>query len=138
MKTWLTSTVLESLFKVSAIIFEIQIVSYLTSSNILQRLNNIFLCLTGRDLLVIKVSENVHNRSIGEPMVKYVANMHGDETVGRQLVVYLAQYLAAKYGTDEEVTKLLNSTEIHLMPSMNPDGFEAAKVSFIIVSCSYF
>lgn len=87
-----------------------------------------------RELLVIKLSKNVTNRDIGEPMFKYVANMHGDEAIGRQLAIYLAQYLAMNYGKDDRVTKLLNSTEVHIMPSMNPDGFELAKVR---ISCMY-
>ncbi|KAK7026827.1 hypothetical protein SK128_005655 [Halocaridina rubra] len=81
----------------------------------------------GRDLLVIKISENIQERGECEPMFKYVANMHGDETVGRQLTIFLAQYLVNNYMKDERLTKLLNTTEIHLMPSMNPDGFELAK-----------
>ncbi|CAK9809820.1 Carboxypeptidase D [Anthophora quadrimaculata] len=81
----------------------------------------------GRDLLVIEISENVRERKLCEPMVKYVANMHGDEAVGRELLVYLAQYLLYNYGKDERVTKLVNSTDIFLMPSMNPDGFEKSE-----------
>jgi carboxypeptidase D len=77
----------------------------------------------GRDLAFIKISANVQQRSPLEPMFKYVANMHGDETVGRQMLIYLAQYLLANYGTDPRVTRLLDQTEVHLMPSMNPDGF---------------
>ncbi|XP_076044068.1 carboxypeptidase D-like isoform X2 [Oratosquilla oratoria] len=80
-----------------------------------------------RELFVYKISKDVNNRNLTEPMVKYVANMHGDETVGRELMVYLAQYLLENYGKLERVNKLLDNTEIHLMPSMNPDGFETAK-----------
>ncbi|XP_065172246.1 carboxypeptidase D-like [Atheta coriaria] len=57
-------------------------------------------------------------------MFKYVANMHGDESVGRQLTIYLAQYLLSNYGVDERITRLVNTTDIYLMPSMNPDGYE--------------
>ncbi|XP_076767108.1 carboxypeptidase D svr [Xylocopa sonorina] len=81
----------------------------------------------GRDLLVIEISENVRERKLCEPMVKYVANMHGDEAVGRELLVYLAQYLLHNYGKDERVTKLVNDTDIFLMPTMNPDGFETSE-----------
>jgi len=56
--------------------------------------------------------------------VKYVANMHGDESVGRENVLGLATYLVQNYGKDDRVTKLVDTTEIHLVASMNPDGFE--------------
>ncbi|XP_033351181.1 carboxypeptidase D-like [Bombus vosnesenskii] len=90
----------------------------------LARVFSIGKSVEGRDLLVIEISENVKERKLCEPMVKYVANMHGDETVGRELLVYLAQYLLKNYGKDERITKLVNNTDIYLMPSMNPDGFE--------------
>ena len=51
--------------------------------------------------------------------------MHGDESVGREMILAMVQYLVTNYGTDPRVTELLDSTEIHLVPSMNPDGFEA-------------
>ena len=45
-------------------------------------------------------------------MVKYVGNMHGDETVGREVLLALAEYLVKNYGVIERVTDLLNSTEV--------------------------
>lgn len=55
--------------------------------------------------------------------------MHGDETVGRELLLYLTQYLLDNYGRVDEVTRLLDTTDIYLMPSMNPDGFDQSIVS---------
>jgi murein tripeptide amidase MpaA len=52
--------------------------------------------------------------------------MHGDETVGRELLLLLAEHLLEAYGEDEAATELLDSARVHIMPSMNPDGFEMA------------
>lgn len=43
-----------------------------------------------RSLIVLKISNSIDSRPIGRPMVKYVASMHGDEAVGRQLLIYLS------------------------------------------------
>jgi len=94
----------------------------------LAKLHTIGKSVQNRDLWVLEISENVHNRSLGEPMFKYVANMHGDETLGREFMIFLAQYLLENYGSDARVTRLVNTTDIFLMPSLNPDGYEASQV----------
>lgn len=81
----------------------------------------------GKALVYIKISTNVTDRSHLEPMFRYVGNMHGDETVGRQLIIYMAHYLLQGYGRDDRVTRLVDNTEIFLMPTMNPDGYAASK-----------
>jgi len=83
----------------------------------------------GRSLLFAKISAPSSTASSAGlmPMAsrkefKYVANMHGDEIVGRELMVKLIEDLAKNYGVDERITRLLNTVQIYIMPSMNPDG----------------
>uniref|UniRef100_A0A8C6ZAB9 Carboxypeptidase M n=1 Tax=Nothoprocta perdicaria TaxID=30464 RepID=A0A8C6ZAB9_NOTPE len=94
----------------------------------LTHLHSLGRSVQGRDLWVLVLGKYPTHHKIGIPEFKYVANMHGDETVGREMLLHLIDFLVTNYGSDPVVTRLLNNTRIHIMPSMNPDGFEATKV----------
>lgn len=90
-------------------------------------LSSIGRSVEGRELWVMRITVEPDKDTPGKPKFKYVGNMHGDETVSRQVLVYLVEYLLTKYGEETRVTELVNSTDIYIMPSMNPDGFEKSK-----------
>ena len=77
-----------------------------------------------RDLWVAKLTKNVQQPN-SRPEFKYIANMHGDEIVGRELMVRLIYDLLQNYNVTPEITELLETTQIYILPSMNPDGAAA-------------
>jgi len=76
---------------------------------------------SGRKLLVVKISDNVNSEET-EPEFFYTSSMHGDETTGYIMMMHLIDYLLTNYGTNTEVTELVNNLEIWINPLANPDG----------------
>jgi carboxypeptidase D len=80
----------------------------------------------GQPLWALEISDKP-GADEAEPNFKYVANMHGDETSGRMLLPMLAEWLCANNGKDERATRLVRDTHLFLVPTMNPDGFDARR-----------
>ncbi len=85
------------------------------------RLVSIGLTVQGREMWMMEITDNPDVEE-DEPEIHYISSIHGDEVVGKELCFNLINYLTDNYGTDPRVTNLVNSTEIRIMPSMNPDG----------------
>lgn len=92
------------------------------------RLYSIGKSVQQRDLWVMEITRSPGRHIAGKPEVKYIANMHGNEVVGRELLLLLAKYLCENYNRTERVTKLVNNTRLHLLFSMNPDGYEMSEI----------
>lgn len=65
----------------------------------------------------------------GRPQFKYIGNMHGDETVGREVLINLVEHLVTEYHRDEDIKQILDTTIMYILPSMNPDGFHRVRRS---------
>lgn len=75
----------------------------------------------GRQLYVLKISDNVRSEE-AEPEFFYTSTMHGDETTGFILMLRLADSLLSAYGSSAQITELVDKIEIYINPNANPDG----------------
>lgn len=49
------------------------------------------------------------------------------QAVGRELLLHFADYMLSNYGHLANVSEFMNMTVLHILPSLNPDGFEASE-----------
>ncbi|XP_057710713.1 carboxypeptidase M isoform X2 [Corythoichthys intestinalis] len=86
--------------------------------------------VAGQELWVLALGQSSRRHTVGIPEFKYVANMHGNEVVGRELLLHLTDDLVRGYrGNKTWSVRILNSTRVHFLPTMNPDGFDQADTS---------
>jgi hypothetical protein len=85
------------------------------------RLDTIGLSTEGRLLLALKISDQVQEDE-AEAAFLYSSTMHGNEIVGYVLLLRLADTLLKGYGSDSEITALLDNLQIWINPMANPDG----------------
>lgn len=79
--------------------------------------------LEGRDMWMVKISDNP-DVDEDEPEVFINSLIHAREPAGMMTVMYYMFYLLENYGTDPEVTYLVDNREIYFMPIINVDGYE--------------
>lgn len=83
----------------------------------------------GRDQWVVRISDwSMENKSDGSPKEKvYIdGGHHGNEHLGTELAFLTAEfYIEGWLAGDEEVIRVLQSTELHILIMLNADGNDA-------------
>lgn len=92
------------------------------------KLHSIGESVEGHPLLVLTISSPLDRHITLRPHIKYIGNIHGNEVVGRELLLHLIEYLLSNYGRNKTITRIIETTVIHILPTINPDGYERAKV----------
>ncbi|XP_053267010.1 adipocyte enhancer-binding protein 1 [Pleuronectes platessa] len=91
------------------------------------RIYNIGKSSQGLKMYAMEISDNPGEHETGEPEFRYTAGLHGNEALGRELLLLLMQFLCKEYNDDNpRVRRLVDGVRIHLVPSLNPDAYELA------------
>jgi len=95
--------------------------NFVTNYPALCKLETIGTSVDGYVMKCLVISDNVANDE-DEPEFWWSGTMHGDETTGFIMELRFADYLLSNYGTNTQVTNLVNNMEIYINPLANPDG----------------
>jgi len=77
----------------------------------------------GRDIWAVKISDNV-GVDEAEPEVMFDGTHHADEHMGTEMTLSILHWLVDGYGTIPRITNIVDSREIWIVFTVNPDGAE--------------
>ena len=76
----------------------------------------------GREMLLAVVHPVKSGAETSVPGMWIDGNIHGNEVQAGEVVLYTLWYLTKSYGVNERLTKLMDSTTLYLLVTVNPDG----------------
>lgn len=77
----------------------------------------------GRDLMAVKISDNV-NADENEPEILFNSQQHAREHLTVEMAIYVLNLFTDSYGSDSRITNIVNTRELWIVPTVNPDGSE--------------
>jgi murein tripeptide amidase MpaA len=80
----------------------------------------------GRDIWVVAVTNAETGPAAEKPAFLLEANIHSTELTGSAGALHLLRRLVEGHGSDERVTRLLDTRAVYVIPRLNPDGAEHA------------
>ncbi|MEY4893670.1 MAG: hypothetical protein RL751_480 [Bacteroidota bacterium] len=82
-----------------------------------------FLTAQNRPLYHVRISDNPNIDESGEPKVLYTAIHHAREPMSLMETIFFMWYVLENYGTNSEITYLVNHMQLYFVPCINPDGY---------------
>jgi murein tripeptide amidase MpaA len=78
----------------------------------------------GRDIWLVTVTNSETGDHLDKPAFLIEANIHSMEWTGCTAALHLIHRLVSAYGSDEQVTRALDTRTFYVIPRLNPDGAE--------------
>ncbi len=95
---------------------------YLNYPDLITQKTSIGTTENGNPLWMVKISANP-TMDEDEPEVLYTALHHAREPESIMQLIYFMDHILEQYGTDPEITYVLNNRELFFIPVVNPDGY---------------
>ncbi len=80
----------------------------------------------GRDIWLIALTNSATGAAADKPAFWADGNIHAGELTASTAVLYYLHHLLSAYGSDAQITHLLDTRAVYLCPRLNPDGAELA------------
>jgi hypothetical protein len=97
---------------------------HLLFPNVIGERETIGVSLEGRALWAVRVTADPATAP-PRPQVLFTSLTHAREPMGLMTVIHFLWYVGERFGADPEITHLLGSRELWVVPVVNPDGYEA-------------
>jgi hypothetical protein len=82
----------------------------------------------GRRLWVVEVTNRATGSASEKPALYLDGGIHSGELTGSQVALYALGRLLTGYGSDPEITELLDRYAFYIRPKFNPDGSDLALI----------
>lgn len=76
----------------------------------------------GRPILQMTITNKETGKDTDKPAAYFEGGRHSGEITSSESILWLTQHILENYGTDPEITKLVDTKAIYLRPQNNPDG----------------
>ena len=76
----------------------------------------------GKDIPLLTLTNKTTGADTDKPAVWLDANIHATEIAGTTTTLRIVWELLSKYGSDEKVTRLVDTSTFYVVPRLNPDG----------------
>jgi hypothetical protein len=76
------------------------------------------------DLWVVEITNRATGPAEEKPAAYFDGNQHDSEVMGGETALHLVWWLLSRYGSDSEVTELLDTRTVYVLPLANPEGAE--------------
>jgi Zinc carboxypeptidase/GEVED domain/Secretion system C-terminal sorting domain/Fibronectin type III domain len=90
--------------------------------NLISAKSSIGTSIEGRPVFMVKISDNP-DVDEAEPEMFFNAVHHAREPMSMSQLIFFMWHILENYNTDKDIKTLVNSTELYIVPCVNPDGY---------------